>query len=141
MGAIESLMKLSSIFHRTKSLVMETLYLAVSALTLIILYNNAELLNNYVFFRIKLGSFLLLVAGISAVKYLWSVLSFFRGRYRSLGIILKFVIMLAILVLVFYIFFNQETVFSALKSNLDTVDFSRFNPFAQTNISVNSTGL
>ena len=140
MGLIGSLLKLKSIFHKTKSIVMETLYLIVSVLALVIFYNNAELLNSYVFFRIRLGSFLLLIAGISTIKYLWSMLSFFRGRYKNLGVILKFIIMTAVLVLVLYIFFNQETIFSAAKNNLDTIDFSRFNPLAQNNVSMNVTG-
>jgi hypothetical protein len=140
MGIIGSLLKLNSVFHKTKSLVMEILYLAISALTMIILYNNAALLNDYVFIRIKLGSFLLLMTAVFTFKYVWSVLSFFRGRYRSLGLILKFIITAAILFLVLYIFFNQETIFSTMKNNLDTIDFSRFNPIAQNNVSINSTG-
>jgi hypothetical protein len=140
MEILGSLLKLKSMFHKTKSFVMESLYLVVSALALIIFYNNAELLNDYVFFKIRLGSFLLLITGIFTFKYMWSILSFFRGRYRNLGIILKFIITAAILILVLYVFFNQETIFSTVKSNLDIIDFSRFNPIAKNIISVNSTG-
>jgi len=113
---------------RFSDLLMNSLYFALAVTLTLIVYKNIALLNEYIIIFIKTGSAALCIGAFFVLRYGYKIFKNLRYGFYGLANGYKFLIVLAILLLVFGFYHGQEQYVQKIKEKLDAINFANFNP-------------
>ena len=109
-------------------------------LAFLIVYSNVDKLNQIVLIFIKVGSLLQLILLFFILKKGWHLAINLKYAFRGLNHGTKAIIAIAIVLLLFIAFQNQEKVVDSVVESYEKTEFQKFNPI-NTNLNLSSINL
>jgi len=106
------------------------------SLIFLIVYSNADKLNQLNTWIIQIGSIILLVLLYFIIRKGWHLWLNLKYWFRGFNNGVKLLIAIVIVLLLLLAFFNQERVVNDIKSTYDKINFSRFSPIDLKSISL-----
>lgn len=97
-------------------------------LVFLIIYSNLDKINQIVLIFIKLGSLLQLVLLFFILRKAWHIIINLKYAFRGLNHGTKAIIAIAIVLLLFFAFVNQDKVVGSITQTYEEANFSRLNP-------------
>jgi uncharacterized protein YkwD len=108
---------------------MNSLFFIVYLILALILYNNITLINEYKIFFIRVGSVLLITATVLCIKYFYNICLNLRPALKGLKDGHKLILAIVLLLVLLFVYSNQETCILKIKTQLDKINLSNYNPF------------
>lgn len=109
-------------------------------LVFLIVYSNVDKLNQIVLIFIKIGSLLQLVLLFFILRKAWHLTINLKYAFRGLNHGTKAIIAIAIVLLLFIAFQNQEKVVDSVVESYEKAEFQKFNPI-NANLNLSSINL
>lgn len=117
-------------YHLKKhNLVMDSLIFIIAMVFLLIIYDNMDLMNEYVLIFIKIGSVFLIITTIISLKYLYRIIKNFKYSIEGICNGYKLIFLFIVLFLLIKVYLNQEQYIPALNQKIDNIKFSYYYPF------------
>jgi len=118
-------------------LLMDSLYLLASLIFSIIIYKNILLINEYILVFLKVGSVLLLIGTFLCLRFTWKLIKNLKYGIRGFNNGFKLILILAVIIFLLIVYFNQDKVIPQVKSKIDEIQFSSFNPLSLSESTLN----
>ena len=97
-------------------------------LVFLIIYSNIDKINQIVLIFIKLGSLLQLILLFFILRKAWHLIVNLKYAFRGLNHGTKAIISIAIVLLLFFAFVNQDKVVGSFVQTYEETDFNKLNP-------------
>ena len=114
---------------RKHDFAIHILLLIVGIVFSLIIYKNIDLLNKYSLAFIRLGSVLLIIGTIFALRYLYLILKNVKFGVRGMRNGVKIIAATLLVLLLINVYINQEEYVPKVTNNVDQINFSNYNPF------------
>lgn len=109
-------------------LFMNILWLVIFSITILIIYSNLDKLNEVKIIFLQLGGLLLFINIYYWLKYFFKLLRRISNLFNIQRNWIKYSILILIIILLFFVYNNRETIFDEVVYNYEKIEFNKIFP-------------